>query len=339
MFSRNTATQGLVPALICAVSCVVIIRTGFLSLFFLLPLGIAAYCYSRRIAWFAGAAAIAGNTLAGIILGIISGYSIPVILLDAGYFTLLVVVFLWIVAPPVNGPAFMRISGAYRIVAGSVLVFAGMIPAAYLLRDSSGMYKSIMDQAEMLASLYRASMAGDAVERSISEQYVTAEAILQGLSYVAVRGAGIASCMVFLFFSRQAALIVTWFVRHERPGGNLMAFHAAPKMIWVLSISLLGVILGLSVKIAALEIAAWNILVICAMIYLAQGGGILLFFLSRPGVPPMLRFLLNFFLIMLIFSPGINIGVLVILVLLGIAENWIPFRVPKINGSSSTPGM
>jgi hypothetical protein len=43
--------------------------------------------------------------------------------------------------------------------------------------------------------------------------------------------------------------------------------------------------------------------------------------------------------ILLVFSPGINAAALGVLVLLGIAENWVPFRAPKPDGGSSTPGI
>jgi hypothetical protein len=75
------------------------------------------------------------------------------------------------------------------------------------------------------------------------------------------------------------------------------------------------------------------------MLFLAQGGGIVLFALNRRALPPVMRFFLNLLILVLIFSPGVNAFVLGGLVLLGIAENWVPFRAPKPDGSSSTPGI
>jgi hypothetical protein len=90
-------------------------------------------------------------------------------------------------------------------------------------------------------------------------------------------------------------------------------------------------------RIPPLEIGAWNILTLCAILYLAQGAGILLYFLGRLAMPPFLRFLTHFLIILVLFSPKINVFALGALAFLGIAENWVPFRALS-NGSSSTPG-
>jgi hypothetical protein len=85
-----------------------------------------------------------------------------------------------------------------------------------------------------------------------------------------------------------------------------------------------------------LEIAGWNILTLCVILYLAQGGGIVVFFLAR--LPPGMRFALNVGIFVLILSPGVNVVLLGLLILLGIAENWAPFRASKLNGPPPTPG-
>jgi hypothetical protein len=51
------------------------------------------------------------------------------------------------------------------------------------------------------------------------------------------------------------------------------------------------------------------------------------------------RLFFNVLIILLIFSPGINAFVLVGMILLGIAENWVPLRTPKPNGPPSTPAV
>jgi hypothetical protein len=79
--------------------------------------------------------------------------------------------------------------------------------------------------------------------------------------------------------------------------------------------------------IEAVEIAGWNILALCGILYLAQGGGIALYFLIK--LPPLLRIAANVGAILMLFSPGINALFLGSLTLVGIAENWFPLRVPK----------
>jgi hypothetical protein len=137
--------------------------------------------------------------------------------------------------------------------------------------------------------------------------------------------------------SRQLSLLVAALVRRKRPGGSLAAFHVRSECIWALSFSLLAIVAGLSGGIAPLEIAGWNILVLCAILYVAQGGGIAIFFLA--SFPPGMRFALNLGVVALVLSPGINVVFLGALILLGIAENWAPFRAPKPDGPPPTPGV
>jgi hypothetical protein len=212
-------------------------------------------------------------------------------------------------------------------------------------RRDTAFFEMIRTQAEALSALYAASTGADVVARSLTEQYVTAEYIQETLVFVALRGGMVVSCMAIFFISRQLALTISFFIRRAKTGGlqtsrgSLITFHSPQRLIWVLSGSLLFILLGRNLKIAPLEIVAWNILVICGILYLAQGGGIVTYFLTHAAMPPLMRFFLNLLLIIMIFSPGINAVLLGALILLGIAENWVPFRAPKPQGPSSTPGM
>jgi hypothetical protein len=200
------------------------------------------------------------------------------------------------------------------------------------------MYARFREQAKIVAEVYTSAVGTDVVQRSLSEQYLTADAILAAMTSVAIRGGLLVSCVLLFFASRQAALVVAWLVRHRRPEGSVTAFHAEPCFIWALSFSLLAALGGSWGKIALLEIAGWNVLMICAMLYLVQGVGITVFFLTRQ-LSAGLRILLHVGIFLVVISPGINVIALGVVVLLGIAENWVPFRAPKTNGPSSTPGM
>jgi hypothetical protein len=327
-----------VPALIGAILCIVLLRVGFLGILFLLPLGIAAYCYNPRTAWRCAFLAVLGNGLFSLALVLVLGYKAGEMLGDGFYFTALILGFTWICAPPARGPRFLRLPGIYRLILGSVLGVLALAPMVLGARSDSGFYAFIRAQAEAMASLYTASSGADVVQRSLLERYLTPEVILETLVFVALRGGALASCLFLLFINRQAAAAVSWFVRRVRFGVPLARFHLEPRFVWVLSFSLLAVLVGLWTKIRVLEIAAWNVLVTCGILYLAQGGGILLFFLGRSPAPPFLRFFFNLLVVMVLLSPGINAIALGVLILLGIAENWVPFRALTSNGSSSTPG-
>jgi hypothetical protein len=328
-----------VPAIVGGIVSVGILRTGLLGFLFLVPLGILAYCYNGKTVWFSALFACLGNFFLSLALVLFFRYSLGQFREDIFYMTLMTLVFTWIAAPPSGGPRFLRLPGVVRLAIGSALSVLTIAPALGAAWKSSAVYDFLRTQAEMLASLYAASSGADVVERSLSEQYLTPERIMDSLRIAAIRGGALVSYMFLFIINRQVSLFIAWIARRRRPRNDITGFHAPPWFIWLMSFSLLGILLGFRVKQAFLEIPAWNILVVCVIVYLAQGGGILFHLLSRARLHPVMRFLLYFFLCMILFSPRINAVFLGGVTLLGIAENWVPFRAPKPNGPSSTPGM
>ncbi|MDR2110484.1 MAG: YybS family protein [Spirochaetaceae bacterium] len=336
MGSQHKAAVAYPPAAVGAAVCLGIIRSGFLVFLFLVPLGVLAYCYNAKTAWFAAAAAAAAEALYSLGLALFFHRDPGEMAVSAFYFAVMILLFTWITAPPSHG-FFPHPRPAYRLIIGSAAGALSLFPVIFAAGDQ-GTAQFIRAQADLLASLYAASSGADVVERSLSEHYMTPERIMEQIRFVALRGGAVVSCLLLLFMSRQAASVITWFARRVRTGGNIIRFHVDPRFIWALSFSLLAVLIGLVTKVTVLEIGAWNILILCAILYLVQGGGILMYFLSRIAVPPAFRFALNLLVCIVIVSPRINSFALGALVLLGIAENWVPFRAPESNGPSSTPG-
>jgi hypothetical protein len=60
--------------------------------------------------------------------------------------------------------------------------------------------------------------------------------------------------------------------------------------------------------------------------FLAQGGGIVLFNLARRPMPALIRLLCALAVVFVVFSPGLNVFAIGVLVLLGIAETWLNLR-------------
>jgi hypothetical protein len=278
---------------------------------------------------------ILGNGVVSLILGFSRINNGQALIVDTVYFIVMTVVFVWIVAPPLKGPQFLKIQLVYRMFTGAILASLTFGLGIYLSAD---MHARFRQQAQAAAAIYTSAAGSDVVQRSLLEQYLTADTILAVMSSVAVRGGLLVSCVLLFFISRQASLVVTWFVRRRRPDNSIAAFHAEPWHIWVLSFSLLAVLGGGWGKIFFLEIAGWNVLMICSMLYLVQGTGITVFVLTRKELSAGFRILLHVGIVLVIISPGINVVALGGLILLGIAENWVPFRALKTNGPSSTPG-
>jgi uncharacterized protein YybS (DUF2232 family) len=160
--------------------------------------------------------------------------------------------------------------------------------------------------------------------------------------------------MVVFFINRQLSLGLAAFVRRFRPRrelepqpgfqrdqstASLRGFRAPTFLIWVLSGSLAGILLFRITALTALETAAWNLLTISALMYMAQGLGIVQFMLSRRDLPVLLRLLLNIGIILVVFSPGLNAVALGLLALVGIVEHWVPLRVIKQDRPPSTPAV
>jgi hypothetical protein len=336
----------LFPALVGAVVSVGLNRSGFLGFLFLLPFGVSAFCFNAASSWLCAFFAVAGNGLFALWAGFFLHLPFNTLVPDMLYFSVVVFGFTWIVAPPSRFPALSKPRTAYRLVVSSVAGALVLIILAHVSGTETGLLAMLRSQAELFVSLYNTSVGADVVEQSLSGQYVNVDNILAVIKAVSLRGGAIFSCMLLFFVSRQFSLLIARIARRPFPAGNLTGFRTSSRQIWVLSFSLAAVLAGsvlgrqpfAQTPALLLEIASWNTLVICVMLYLAQGGAILMHWYSRWIVPPFFRFILNFLFIIVIFSPGINAVFLAVLALLGIAENWVPFRVSGTNGSSSTPG-
>ena len=82
----------------------------------------------------------------------------------------------------------------------------------------------------------------------------------------------------------------------------------------------------LSIIPSKINAAMANVFIICVIIFLAQGGGILTYWMSlRTNV---LRLIISVLMIVVLFSP-LNSFAVAALILLGIIDNWRPFRIAK----------
>jgi hypothetical protein len=337
----NSLRERVAVAAISAVLCIILVRSGILMFMFLSPLGFAGYGYDRRTLLFALFFTLLGNCL--LTMGLALPNRLPAGEFAWGIlnFSILAASFAWVVCPPsgedTRSPLGSRfyLSGIYRLVAGSVVCAVFFLLVLRRGFDDPVFHDYLKNQAELLNALYRSTTA-DVVQRALLEN-ITAERILDTIKLVLFRGGGIVSCVFLFFLSRQVSYILVRLIRRVRVGSPLLSFYASPRLIWATSASLLFILLTRIAKWRIPEIILWNILVVCAILYLAQGLGILQYFMIRPAMPPFLRVILPPLFIVLIVSPGINAVVLGLTILLGIAENWVSFRTSETGGPPSTP--
>jgi len=321
----------LVPVLISAVLCAALIRTGFLSFFFLIPLGFCAAAFGPAAAWVCFVFATLGNAVLSI------GFSVGAGLTSAGlagisfnvlFFTVLALGFTWIMAgpPPYSVPFMPRTRTAFRFIFASIagsLVLLGMI---YSISKDENFLALARSQIEAMSSGLFTTV--DPAQQEAMEQLLAPDKIIEGLFLLSFRGAALVSMFFLFFISRQAAFIIARLIMRtqENANGELIRFHTPKKTIWVLSFSLLIIVTCSVFSLNYINIIAWNVLIICVILFLAQGGGIVLHYLGRRPVSIFMRLFGILLFVLLVFSPGINLAVIVTLVLLGIAENWLPLR-------------
>jgi len=328
----------LFPVLICSLISALMMHFGFFSFLFLAPLGFVAAAYSAAAAWSAFTMAAVINGIFFVVLRIHYGVGFSSLWIDLLYFTSISLFFTWIMA----GGGGARLSGirtAYRFIIAALMgtfVFVFVILGG---RNSSGFAAMIRSQADLLSSVIISSAGADAVKRSLLEQTLTTEKVLEVLGGIVLRGGAVVSMFFLFFVNRRIAFTLVSIFKKRRMPHDLPDFHVPFNTIWFLSFSIAVVLLSRITKLEIPEIIAWNILFVCAILFLAQGAGIVLYILARLTVPPLMRIIINIMIFVIIFSPGLNTIALVALVVLGIAENWLPFRAPKKNGSAPTPGL
>jgi len=324
------------------------LKTGFLSLFFLVPLGFVAYRYDYRIAWLAFLLAFGGNAVITIVYA--AGITAPLEAAgwDILYYGAITFIFILVIASPPSLQA--KMSWPVRLVAGACL---GSLLFNYILfvnMNSQAFLEYVSYFVNSLIGAYQSAKI-DVVQNAMLES-LTPEFVMEIIIAFMLRGGSLFSCVLLFFVCCQLSLILArlslrLFGKNlqEKLSGEvklnginpLAGFHVNPMVIWVFSFSLLLVVITRTIKLEIPEIILWNVLIICSILYLAQGLGIMQFFLMRPSFSPFLKMILVIAFIFVLFSPFINVFLLAGLVLLGIAENWLPLRVSKQSGPPSTP--
>jgi hypothetical protein len=342
-----TGKTTLVPALICGVLSVILMRVGFLSFFFLVPLGVCMAAYGPAVVWLSFLFALLGNAIWSLGFSLHYGTGLMGAGTDILYFTVMSLGFSWIMAgspapfitpptrSPTRSPTWPPVRTLFRFIAASIaaaLVFLSMV---FSLGGDENFSTLIRSQLEAISSSYIASSGTDAAQQAFLERLLTPDRIIEVFSMIILRGGALVSAFFLFFINRQAAFAFARLFRRQgrRQWGNtthdLIGFFAPRKVIWVLSLCLPVILLCRVINLKTVEIAAWNLLVICVIIFLAQGGGIVLFYFTHRFRSMMMRLLCSLLLIGVVFSPGINVLAVVVLILLGIAENWLPLRVEK----------
>ena len=314
-FFQKKALRLVAIALVCAIASVACYRTGILMFFYLLPLSLSAFLEDAKTAWAAGILSITLNILVSFWFLVYQDADIFILAWNSLHYFVMVLCFTWINAP--LGKFWVLKETPYRMVLGAGVCTVLILPLFFYVVQNNEMQSFISAEIEALNPGYLS-------DGSI----LTTEKIVSTMIYYGLRGGLLVYCLVFWLINRQFAMLICRIIRRSNSQGNtILGFRTPFFMVWVLSVALGVILLGKIGKIELLEIGGWNILVLSATLFLVQGGTIALYFLMQ--FPPLSRIIINIGIIILLFRPKINIAFVGMLVLLGIAENWVPFRTPK----------
>jgi len=302
----------IITLFVCTTISLLFMKTGILSLFYLAPLGYVIIVTGVYMPVFITAAA------ANIVIMVIQAFSkidgIKNMPIEAFYLTTVLLGFTWIM-----GGKGMRT--LYRFVIASSV--CAVIFLVYINSPSSGFFELFSKTAEELFG------AGDSevqIKNPLFTQVFTPEHLTEFAKMFLLRGGALISMFFLFFINRQMAVAVVSMIKRQRMDHGLTAFYAPANTIWAFSASLATIVLTGIFKVEILGILAWNVFTICAIIYLAQGIGILMYWMSLKSNA--FRLIINVLIIVVLFSP-LNSFALAALVLLGIIDNWRPFRIAK----------
>jgi hypothetical protein len=304
----------LVTLIICVTISLIFMKTGLLSLIYLMPLGYAIIVSGNFLPVFITAAAV--NLVMVIIQPLSNTGGLNYILLEALYLISVLFGFSWIV-----GGKFMRT--VYRFIIASVL--CTIIFLVLINSPSSGILKIFNETAEEIFNNYNLGSEKNAKDLLFMQTF-TPQGIVELAKMFLLRGGALISMFFLFFVNRQIAVSIVSLIKKQKIDRGLAAFYSPVNTIWVLSGSLASIVLTVIFKIEILEIISWNVFTVCVIIFLAQGIGILMYWMSlRTNA---FRLMINVLIIVVLFSP-LGLFAVAALILLGIIDNWRSFRIVK----------
>jgi len=312
----------LVTILICAGLSILFMNAGLLSFFYLVPLGYAIIVSGSFFYSFAVTAA------AGVVFNIIKNIAGQNpggnIMLQNMYFLIIIFSFAWIM----GGSKFRT---AYRFIlasaAGAVisLIFINSPQVRfyeYFHEIASGIYGNSADSV-----LYNESLMEDRNTAGVFNMGVfSPDQMVEMAKSFILRGGALISMFFLFFVNMQIANTVFSIIKKQRRSLNLISFTAPANAIWVLSGAIATIVLSSMLKSEIIGILAWNVFTVCAVVFLAQGAGILMYWLSmRTNV---FRLVINVVIVIILLSP-MSLFAIAALAILGIIDIWASFRMPK----------
>jgi hypothetical protein len=308
----------LVPPLISAgISIALFQGGGFFYILFLVPLGILAYISSTKIAWIACAIAFIGNILVFLVALFYDNQVADWIVFawKCGSIGLVLALWTWIMSPP-----FQSFSTANRLVISGAVVFILFLIDIFRTDYSvflQYMETSVKNTLDFTAESGIVQVDLDAIE--------VRNVINKTISFI-LNGAGLAVMLVFFAINRQVSVFLSQIVKPTKKTRHLTDYHVESRLIWLLIFALLGAVSFRRAGLSAMEVIAWNVVTVCIFLYTVQGLGIVFYYLSKTARSSITRLFQVVLITIIVIMPVINLIVCGGVLVLGIAENWVPLR-------------
>ncbi|MCL2800267.1 MAG: hypothetical protein FWD28_00730 [Treponema sp.] len=305
--------QALITIFVCVGISMFFLRAGFLTFFYLAPLGFAVIVSGSL--WFTFFTAALTNI---VIMAAsmnwantnvdesFSGYNLFIYLF---YITTVFLAFIWLIGGK-------QLRALYRIIIASaagavVLIISFLGQEQFFINLFEEVSEMVLVNPEILPFLQDIISQGNFMD------------LFKAFLF---RGGALISILFLFYINRHVSFVFLSLIKRQRLNRGLTAFFAPSNTVWVTAFALAAIFFTRSLKIEILEILVWNVFLVCALIFLAQGAGILTFWLSSRST--MFRIAIIILIVVIVLSP-ISIAVLAALLLLGVLESWFPFRTGK----------
>jgi len=297
---------------ICVILSLIFMKTGLLAFFFLVPIGYAILVSGS--VWITFFSAAGANIIVSVVMNMFSDGSRS-LWLDILYLTIILLLFTWIMGG-------RNLRAAYRFVIASLAGAAVFLFFIMFNKNDNSFNLILNETAEVFALLF-----SNSANTAALDQGFTSEKIIELIESVSLRGGAVFSMFVVFFLNRQLTVSSVFLINKKRIGRTLNQYYVPSFTIWVLTGSLAAVLLTSVFRIKILEIISWNILTVSAILFLAQGAGIVTHMLLKKSLA--VRIAVSVLACFLIISP-LSAAALALLLLLGIAETWLPMRKKRI---------
>ena len=321
--AKLSGNIAFIPAITGAIISIFFIRTGFAMLFFLLPLGFVGYGWGPKTLWSSLVFAISGNSLLTLFMGLSLQIPGGDMVLEMLFYISMALAFAWIILP--IDEKSLSLSGAFRLAIGALvcnMVFLALFTRTF---QTPEFQEIIRNQIQLIASIYNIG--------SSQNMLFEIDSLMDLLWNFIIRGGALFSALAVLFVNRHFSITLIRFFGGPRRDRVFSRFHVHPHIIWLLSFTVILILVSNIFNWTMFGIILSNIMTLCFLMYMAQGLGIIQFYTLKSGFPSFLRFLLPIIFILLLFSPVINFLLLGSIIILGIMEHWVKIRLRIYKGA------